>query len=212
LLLLQPRRWRRAVWLILPLADAAYDPRQMHPFSVIALLAIASLATAAVRAQGLAEFSTEGMPGSRGVVVRVNHPNHWKRVPLQDEQALAELRGRQGQLTGILQIGRGRRQADIASLCQPERARTMLQQPIADEQQARITDVVARRHGERPGFEIRYERAAAPDFLLVRSFIVCLKDTRLVVSCGATGSTKAALSAIEPVCTQVLDSLAISED
>lgn len=184
----------------------------MHAAPIAALLAVACLCTAGARAQDMAEFSSQGLPGSRGVVVRVSHPAHWKRVPVDDDLALAELRGRQGPLTGILQIGRGRPQADLASACQPERARTMLQQPIADEADARITDVVARKHGDRPGFEIRYERSTAPGFLLVRSLIVCLKDTRLVVSCGATGPAKAALPGIEPVCTQVLDSVAISED
>jgi hypothetical protein len=146
------------------------------------------------------------------VVVRVNHPPHWKRAALDDDMALAELRGTQGRLTGILQIGRGQRRGDMASLCTPERARTLLQAVSDQEPGARVTDVVARRHEGRPAYDIRYERQEATEFLVVRSVIVCLKDTQLVVSCGGEAPVKAALAAIEPVCRSVLESLTISED
>ena len=125
--------------------------------------------------------------------------------------ALAELRGPQGRLTGILQVGRGSLRPGMQSVCDPQRARTMLQKLEGDEADARITDVVARSSGGRPGFEMRYERNQAPDFLRVRSMIVCLKDSRILVSCGATGTVKAALADIEPVCRQVLESVSISE-
>lgn len=159
------------------------------------------------RAQDFAVFDSKGQPGFQGVVVRVSHPPAWKKVEIDDEMALAELRGPHGRLTGILQIGRGRPQADMAGLCKPDRARTMLQNS-----DARVTDVVAREHEGRRAFEIRYERQDAGAYVLVRSVIVCLTDTRLVVSCGATGGMKAALADIEPVCRQVLGSLTISEE
>jgi hypothetical protein len=141
------------------------------------------------------------------VVVRVSHPTAWKNVALDDPMALAELRGPQGPLTGILQIGRGRPQGDMASLCQPERAQTMMRNA-----EARVTDVVARQHEGRPAFEVRYERNDSGAFVLARSVIVCLKDTRLVVSCAASANAKSALAGIEPVCRQVLGSLTISEE
>ena len=179
---------------------------------VLTALALASAFPLAAGAQDFAEFSTRGHPGSYGMVLRVSHPQAWKKVAPDDPLALAELRGPHGPLTGILQIARGRRRSDMESLCTPERARTMLQNTSGDEADARVTDVLARKHEGRPAFDLRYERNQAPDFLLVRSVIVCLKDTRVVVSCGAMGATKAAVSEIEAVCSRVLESLAISED
>jgi hypothetical protein len=177
------------------------------------LAAFAGSACAAAGAEELREFSSRGLRGSEGVVVRIAHPAAWKKVDTDDEMALVELRGPQGALTGILQVGRGRRhQGDMAALCHPERARTMLQNPAAQEPGTRVTEVVARSSGGRAGYEVRYERNSAPEFLLVRSVIVCLKDSRLVVSCGASGTRKPALTAIEPVCAQVLDSLHITEE
>jgi hypothetical protein len=180
----------------------------MHP--TLTLLALAALAGTA-QAQDYRQFESAGLRGSEGIVVRVSHPSGWKQVPLEDEMALAELRGPVEGLTGILQIGRGGPRPDVATLCRPERARTMLLAP-ADEDDARITDVVARMREGRPGFEVRYERKSAGTFLVVRSAIVCLKDTRLVVSCGAIAERKAALDAIQPVCGRVLESLRIAED
>jgi len=178
---------------------------------IAAALALASTVLAPARADDFADFSSAGLPGSRGLVVRVRHPAGWKMVVPDDDMALAELRGPQGALTGILQIGRGQRRSDVQALCRPERARTMLHNP-SQEPDLRITEVVARTSEGRAGFEVRYERSDAPGFLLVRSRIVCLKDTRLVVSCGALGAAKAALSGIEPVCRRVLESLSISEE
>jgi hypothetical protein len=129
-----------------------------------------------------------------------------------DPMALAELRGPEGRVTAILQIGRGRQRQDMAALCTPERAGTMLRGITAGAPDARVTEVLARPRGGRPAYEIRYERSDAPDFLLVRSVIVCLKDSQLLVSCGAAGPDKAALPRVEPACRRVLDSLAISED
>ena len=177
---------------------------------VTAALALTSALSLPAPAQDFQEFSSAGLPGSQGVVVRMRHPASWKKVGTDDELALAELHGPQGQLTGILQVARGPRQANMEALCAPERARTMLENPA--EPDARVREVFARKVEGRPGFEIRYERNTAPSFLLVRSLIVCLKDSRLVVSCAGMGAPKAALGAIEPVCRQVLDSLRISED
>jgi hypothetical protein len=175
-----------------------------------AVLALTSAIIQPARAQDLQEFNSAGLPGSQGIVVRMQHPASWKKVATDDELALAELQGPQGRLTGILQVARGPRQAGAAALCPPERAPSMLQHPA--EPDARVTEVFARTIEGRPGYEIRYERNTAPALLLVRSVIVCLKDSRVLVSCGATGPAKAALSAIEPVCRRVLDSLRISED
>jgi hypothetical protein len=177
-------------------------------------LAIAAAAASQVHAQeGLRIFDSGGLPGSEGVVVRVSHPASWRRVPVDDGQVLAELRGPQGPLTGILQVGRGQRRDDLAAICSPERATTMLQKLAEQAPGTRVTDVFARKHEDRPAFEIRYERKEASGaFLAVHSLIVCLKDTRVLVSCGGTGPRKAALADIEPVCRQVLDSVRISED
>lgn len=175
-------------------------------------LVTALAAVPAAQAQDLREFSTRGLPGSEGVLVRVSHPSHWKSVDLADDMALAELRGTEGRLTGILQIGRGRPRQDMQALCRPERARTMLQGLTEQEPDTRVTDVVARQHQGRSAYELRYERSDAPGFLVVRTLIVCLKDSRLVVSCGGAGDTRTAVAGIEPVCRQVLDSLAIAED
>lgn len=183
-----------------------------RPARGLAVLALTGALVPPASAQGLQEFSTLGLPRSEGVVVRVKHPSHWKRVALDDDMAVAELRGRQGPLTGILQIGRGGRRTDLEAACRPERARTMLQGIGAQEPDARVTDVFARRHEGRPAFEVRYERNNPGTFMRVRSVIVCLKDSRLVVSCAGTAATKSALEAIEPVCTQVLGSLTVSED
>src|SRR5207253_499207 len=78
-----------------------------------------------------------------------------------------------------------------------------------DEADARVTDVVARRHEGRPAYEVRYERNAAPAFLRVQSLVVCTKDTRVLVSCAGFGSPKSALAQIEPVCRRVMESLRI---
>jgi hypothetical protein len=177
-----------------------------------AALALTFALTSPGHAEDFGEFDSKGLPGSRGVVVRVRHPAGWKKVPVDDEMALAELRGPQGRLTGILQVARGRQRAGTEALCQPERALSMLRHLAAEESDARVTDVFARTSAGRPGYEVRYERNVAPSFLLVRSVIVCLKDSRVLVSCGATGGTKAALTEIEPVCRQVLESLSISEE
>lgn len=178
----------------------------------VAALALACVFAAPASAQEVQEFSTQGLPRSEGLVVRVKHPSHWRRVPVDDEMALAELRGRQGALTGILQIGRGRQRDDLASACQPERAATMLQGISAQEPDARVTDVIARRHEGRPAFEIRYERNRAPDLMRVRSLVVCLRDTKLLVSCAGMAQAKTALDAIEPLCAGVLGSVSITED
>ncbi len=178
----------------------------------LALVVTAAAASAAV-AEELRDFDSRGLPGSEGVVVRVRHPASWKSVAVDDGQVLAELRGPQGKLTGMLQVGRGQRRDDLDAVCKPERAPSMLQKLAEQAPGTLVTDVFARRHEGRPAFEIRYERKDAPgSFLAVRSMIVCLKDTRLLVSCGGLGPQKAALAEIEPVCRQVLDSVRISED
>jgi hypothetical protein len=176
------------------------------------VLFAALCALPAARAQDFQEFSSKGLPRSEGVVVRVSHPAHWKMVEVDDEMALAELRGTRGRVTGILQVGRGQQRPDIASVCLPERARTMLQKLEGDEADARVTDVFARRHEGRPAYEVRYERRVARDFMAVRSLIVCLKDSRLLVSCGSVAPSKPALADLEPVCRQVLESVRVSED
>lgn len=177
------------------------------PCAVIAALALASLA----QAQELREFSSKGLPRSEGIVVRVSHPPQWGKVASDDPMVLAELQGPQGPLTGVLQVGRGQRREDMESLCRPERARTMLQGIADAEPGARVTEVFARRHEGRPAFEIRYEKKEAPTFTAVRSVIVCLQDSQLVVSCGGAGEAKHLLAGIEPVCRRVLDSLTVSE-
>ncbi|HEX2544470.1 MAG TPA: hypothetical protein VHL79_06310 [Ramlibacter sp.] len=165
------------------------------------------LACSGAQGEELQAFSSRGLPGSRGIDVRMQHPAAWKKVPVDDPMAVAELRGPHGRLTAILQVGRGAPQSDMQALCHPERARTMLQGLEALD--TRVTDVVARQHEGRPGFELSYERSNPPT--LVRSVIVCLKDTRVVVSCGASGP-RPALGDIEPVCRRVLGTLTISED
>jgi hypothetical protein len=175
-------------------------------------LSAASCVLAPASAQEFSEFSTRGLPRSQGVVVRVSHPAQWKRVVLDDPMALAELRGTQGKLTGILQIGRGLPRRDIATACAPERARTMLQGIGEQEPDALVTEVFARTHQGRPAFELRYDRRDAPGFLRVRSLVVCLKDSKLVVSCGASADAKATLAEIEPVCRRVLESVVITEE
>lgn len=191
----------------------AVEQKREHPLrSFLTGLALAACALGPARAQEVQPFDSSGLPGSEGVVVRLQHPPHWQRAPLDDEMALAELRGSDGRVTGILQVGRGRPRPDMRALCRPERARTMLQRLEEQESDARVTDVVAREHEGRPAFEIRYERNEAPRFLRVRSLVVCLKDTQLVVSCGGEAAVKTALAGIEPVCRQVLESLTVSEE
>ncbi|MDE2604551.1 MAG: hypothetical protein KGL68_01380 [Burkholderiales bacterium] len=190
------------------LADA--PPRKAMLRVLAAALALAWASPAGAQAQDWKEFSSRGLPGSAGVVVRVRHPAAWKRVDTDDPMALAELRGPEGGVTGILQVGRGQRRDDLAAVCKPEHARTMLQR-AGEQPGVQVTDVFARQHEGRPAFEIHYERDAPPDHLLVRSLVVCLKDTRLVVSCGATGQDRTKLGAIEPVCRQVLESLTVTE-
>ena len=143
--------------------------------------------------------------------MRVNHPPQWRMVPAADDMALAELRGPHGSLTGILQISRGRQRNDMATLCKPERARMMLRNLTGGEQDTRVTDVRASRRQGRPAYEIRYERNNAPAFMAVRSVVVCLKDSQ-VLSAARAREKKAAVTGIEPVCSRVLDSLAITEE
>lgn len=183
----------------------------MSPHHAIAL-ALALTSPVAIHAQDFTQFSSKGLPGSRGIDVRLRHPGGWKKVQSDDEMALAELRGAQGGRTAMLQVARGGRSAGLEALCNPERARTMLQRLGDDEADARVTDILARETEGRPGFEFRYERHVPPDFLVARSVIVCLKDSRVLVTCGATAASKSAVAEIEPVCRQVLDSLSISED
>lgn len=183
----------------------------MRATTFIAGLALCA-ALAPAGAQDLREFSTRGLPASQGVVVRISHPAEWQRVGVDDDGVLAELRGPHGRLTGILQIGRGRLRADMQSQCAPERARTMLEGLGEQEPDARVTDVFARTQEGRPGYEVRYERSTGAEFLRVRSVIVCLKDSKLVVSCGAASRWKAALHEIEPVCGRLLETLSISEE
>jgi hypothetical protein len=180
--------------------------------SIAATLAVTIAAMPLARAEGFREFNSRGLPRSQGVVLRVNHPPQWRMVPAGDDMALAELRGPQGSLTGILQISRGRQRNDMATLCKPERARTMLQNLAGGEQDTRVTDVRASQRQGRPAYEIRYERINAPTFMVVRSVVVCLKDSQVLVSCAGAGEKKAAITGIEPVCGRVLDSLAIAEE
>jgi hypothetical protein len=174
--------------------------------------AAAALAAVAAHAEPFAEFSTQGLPGSGGLAVHLRRPAAWKAVPADDPQVLAEFRGPEAPLTGILQIGRGQRRDDMATLCEPGRARTMLQDVATREPGTRVTDVFARRIEGRAAYELRYERSDAPGFLAVRTVIVCLKDTRLVVSCAGAAPRKTALAAIEPLCRQVLESLSVTEE
>jgi hypothetical protein len=164
------------------------------------------------RAGDLVEFSSQGLPRSEGLVVRLQHPPAWKKVDSDDPLALAELRGPQDGLTAILQVARGARRKDMEAVCRPERATEMLRTLAAEEADTRVTDVFARQYAGRPAYEIRYERGTTPDLLRVRSLIVCLKDTRLVVSCGAMGASKAALDGIEPACSRMFESLSITEE
>ena len=179
---------------------------------IVATLAVSFAAMSLARAEGFREFNSKGLPRSQGVVVRVNHPPHWQMVPVGDDMALAELRGRHGSLTGILQIARGRQRKDMGTLCKPERASKMLRNLTGGEQDTRVTDVLARQRQGRPAYEIRYERNNAPGFMVVRSVVVCLKDSQVLVSCAGAGEMKATVSGIERVCSRVLDSLAISEE
>lgn len=176
------------------------------------LLALAAACAAQAQAQAWKDFSSKGLHRSKGVVVRVSHPPEWKKVEADDLLALAELQGPHGDLTGILQIARGGRRSDMEAACRPENAQTLLQGLAGDEAGTRVTDVFARKHQDRPAFEVRYERQAASEFTLVRSVIVCLRDSKLLVSCGAMGRQQAALAAIEPVCGKVLDTLDITEE
>lgn len=176
----------------------------------LALALAAILLPARAAEDDFRSFDTRGLPGSQGISIRLAHPAAWRKVRAEDEAALAELRGPHGGVTGIVQVGRGQRRADIAELCRPERAHTMLQS--AADPDLNVLEVVAREHEGRPGYEIRYERTTAPGFLRVRSLVVCLKDTRVVVSCGAAGAPKSALAAIEPVCDRVMESVRITEE
>lgn len=179
---------------------------------LLASLALGGAAAGFAQAEELTEFDTRGLPRSQGIVVRVNHPAHWRKVPTDDEMALAELRGTEGGLTGILQIGRGRQRSDMESLCKPERAGTMLRNLADGDPDTRVTDVVSRAHQGRPAFAVRYERNSAPAFMVVHSLIVCLKDSQLLVSCAGEAGTKTVAAGIAPVCSRVLESVRISED
>lgn len=88
----------------------------------------------------------------------------------------------------------------------------MLRSVTAESPDARVLDVVARKHQGRPAYDIRYERKDGGEFMLVRSIMVCMKDSKVLVSCGGAGKTKAGVAAIEPVCGRVLESLAIEEE
>jgi hypothetical protein len=174
--------------------------------------ALGCAAAALAQAGDFSEFDTQGLPRSQGIVVRVSHPAHWRKVPSDDEMAIAELRGTEAGLTGILQIGRGRQRSDMESLCRPERASTMLRGLTEGDPDTRVTDVVARTHQGRPAFALRYERNSAPTFMVVHSLIVCLKDSQLLVSCAGEAGSKIASTAIAPVCARVLESIRIAED
>jgi hypothetical protein len=184
----------------------------MHRRALAATLTLTFAFLTPAGAEDFEEFSTQGLRESRGIVVRVRHPVGWKKVASDDEMAIAELRGPQGPLTGILQIARGRKRAGIDATCHPDRAPTMLQNLGAEEAGTRVREVFARNFDGRPGYELSYERNNAGDFLLVRGAIVCLKESRLLVTCGASGPRKGALLGIEPVCRQVLDSLTVTEE
>jgi hypothetical protein len=177
-----------------------------------ATLAATIVAISPVHAQDFATFDSTGLRGSEGVAVRVSHPSTWKRVLPDDDMAVAEFRGTEGSLTGVLQIGRGHRRHDVQALCSPERARTMLQGIADREPGTRVTDVVARKHEGHAGFDIRYERKNADTFTLVRGVIVCLRDSRVVVSCAGEGATRAEAAGIEPVCRRVMQSVTIREE
>lgn len=179
---------------------------------LVAILAVTLAAMSLARAEDFKEFNSKGLPRSQGIVVRMSHPSQWRMVPVDDAMALAELRGPHGSLTGILQIARGRQRTDMEALCKPERARRMLRNLAGGEQDTRVTDVRARQRQGRPAYEIRYERNNAPTFMVVRSVVVCLKDSQLLVSCAGSGKVKAAVTDIEPVCIRVLESLDISEE
>ncbi|NML44137.1 hypothetical protein HHL11_10280 [Ramlibacter sp. G-1-2-2] len=173
------------------------------------LLASACIAAAA---QDVKLFDSRGLRGSEGVSVRLPLPASWHKVEPEDDLALAEFRGPQGQATGILQIARRRLRAGADAACAPARAPELLRQLPEEEADTRITDVFARQVAGRPGYEVHYERDAAPAFLAVRSVIVCLKDSRLLVSCGGTAAAKPALADLEPACQHVLENVEISED
>jgi hypothetical protein len=190
----------------------AEDQPLVRSRGIVAALAVTFAAISLARAEGFTEFNSKGLPRSQGVVMRVNHPPQWRMVPARDDMALAELRGPHGSVTGILQIARGRQRTDMATLCKPERARTMLTKLTGGEQDTRVTDVRASQRQGRPAYEIRYERNNAPVFMVVRSVVVCLKDSQVLVSCAGAGQKKAALTSIEPVCSRVLDTLAITEE
>lgn len=64
----------------------------------IATLASAWIAAAPAQPAPFAVFSTQGLPGSQGLEVRVRHPAASKPVPTEDAYALAELRGPEGKL------------------------------------------------------------------------------------------------------------------
>ena len=188
-------------------------PRGAAP-AWLAAMSLGLLIAEPAGAQDWATFDSRGLPRSQGVVIRVPHPAAWQRVPPDDELALAELRGPHAGLTGIVQIARGRRHTDIAPLCRPERARTMLADLEAQAPGTRVTDVVAHVHQGRPGFELRYERADDRQVLRVHTRIVCLRDSRLVVSCAATADLRQRhrLAELEPVCARVLGGVEVSEN
>lgn len=186
--------------------------RAGSPAALAALAALFACTGLPAHAEDFKEFTSRGLPLSQGVVVRVLHPPLWRPIAVDDAMAIAELRGPQGELTGILQIGRGRRRGDMGALCRPERARTLLSQWAAANDDTRVTDVVARAHQGRPAYEIRYERSDPPDFLVARAVLVCLKDSQLVVSCAGTAQARAAAAGIEPVCARVLESVSIAEE
>ena len=180
------------------------------PRLIARLAAALSSAVTPALADDFRSFTTKGLPRSTGVAIQVSHPAAWREAPADDAMALAELRGPQGNgLSGIVQIGRGRQRDDMDTLCRPERARTMLGNLAGD---ARVTDVHAGEREGRPAFEIRYERQDAAGFMAVRSVIICLKDSQVLVSCAGAAETKQALARIDPVCRRVLDSLAIREE
>lgn len=174
-------------------------------------LVLALAAQGAVPANESRTFHSKGLPRTHGIAIRIDLPPAWRRVEPADELAIAELRGPQGRLTGTLQIARGQRRADMATACRPERARTMLERLSKQEPDARMTSAIAREHEGRPAFELRYEHNSAQVFTRVRSLIVCLKDSQLLVSCAGESALRPALEEIEPVCARVLDSLRVQE-
>src|SRR5688572_27219141 len=99
--------------LVTPAARVQGIPRNCATSGIVATLAVTFAAMSLARAEDLREFNSKGLPRSHGIVVRLHHPPQWRMVPVDDDMALAELRGPHGSLTGILQIARGRQRNDM---------------------------------------------------------------------------------------------------